>query len=310
MILQIVAILAGIALLVFGGDGLVRGAVAIAARLRLSPSLIGLTIVAIGTSMPELVVGVGAALRGQPDLTVGNVVGSNIYNVGLILGLTAQVRRLSCEPDELRHDGGWMMGASALFLALAWDGQLSRLDGLLMLGCVGGFLASAIRRSRRGAADMPAELGDPPAEAEAPSVLGWPLAVGLVVGGAQALIFGATALATALGVPEMIIGLTVVAVGTSLPELFASLMAALRGQPGMAVSNIIGSNLFNILLILGSTGALRPIDVHPQVMASDIWWMIGLAGLLVLWAGRALPLGRPFGGLMLSLAAAYSTTLF
>lgn len=307
MILQIFAVIAGIALLVLGGDGLVRGAVGIAARLRMSPALIGLTIVAMGTSMPELVVSLGAATRGQPDLSVGNVVGSNIYNVGLILGITAMVARLGCEQRDIRHDGAWMIGATVLFGGLALDGELSRLDGLLMLAGMGAFLWSAIRRSQGGAG---AALD------EGPLSLGWPKAVGfvvggllLLVGGAQSLIFGATALAAALGVPEVVIGLTVVAVGTSLPELFASLMAALRGETGMAVSNVVGSNLFNLLFILGSTGLVHPIAVNPQVMGSDAWWMAGLSLLLVLWAGRGLAMGRPFGGVMLGLAAAYSATL-
>jgi cation:H+ antiporter len=146
--------------------------------------------------------------------------------------------------------------------------------------------------------------------------MGWPRASGFVVGGllllmggAQALIFGATAVAAALGVPEMIIGLTVVAIGTSLPELFASVMAAVRGESGIAISNVVGSNVFNILFILGGTGAIQPIRVNPQVLQSDTWWMIGFAVLLVLWAGRALPVGRPFAGLLLALSAVYTYTL-
>lgn len=308
MILQILAIIAGVAMLVFGGDGLVRGAVGIAARLRMPPSLIGLTIVAMGTSTPELVVSLGAALQGQPDLSIGNVVGSNIYNICLILGITALIRRLTCDLGEIRHDGAWMIGASALFTGLAWDGLLGRLDGLLMLAAMGVFLWSAIRRNK---AVAPAEP-----EVDAPAPMGWPKAIALVVGGllllmggAQALIFGATAVAAALGVPEMIIGLTVVAIGTSLPELFASVMAAIRGESGIAISNIVGSNVFNILFILGATGAISPIPVNPQVMASDTWWMIGFAVLLVLWAGRALPLGRPFAAILLALSAAYTYTL-
>lgn len=310
MILQIVAVIAGVAMLVFGGDLLVRGAVGIAARLRMPPSLIGLTIVAMGTSMPELVVSLGAAIQGQPDLSIGNVVGSNIYNVGLILGITALIRRLTCELAEVRHDGAWMIGASALFTGLAWDGQLGRLDGLLMLGAMAAFLGSAIRRSYR------AKTAEAEPAPDAPALMGWPSAVGLVVGGllllmggAQGLIFGATAMATALGVPEMIIGLTVVAIGTSLPELFASVMAAVRGESGIAISNIVGSNVFNLLFILGTTATISPIAVNPQVMGSDVWWMLGFAVLVVLWAGRALPLGRPFAAVMLALTAAYTATL-
>lgn len=310
MLLQIIAIIAGVAMLVFGGDGLVRGAVGIASRLRMPASLIGLTIVAMGTSMPELVVSLGAAVQGQPDLSIGNVVGSNIYNVGLILGITAMIRRLTCELSDIRHDGAWMIGASALFIGLAWDGMLGRLDALLMLGVMATFLWSAIRRNK---AQSPA--GEE-AEGEAPPAMGWPQAIGFVVGGllllaggAQSLIFGATALATALGVPEMIIGLTVVAIGTSLPELFASVMAAVRGESGIAISNVVGSNVFNILFILGGTGVIHPIRVNPQVMGSDVWWMIGLSVLLVLWAGRALPVGRPFAGALLGVTAAYTYTL-
>jgi Ca2+/Na+ antiporter len=148
VILQILAIIAGVAMLVFGGDGLVRGAVGIAARLRMPPSLIGLTIVAMGTSMPELVVSIGAAVGGQPDLSIGNVVGSNIYNICLILGITAMIRRLTCDLGDIRHDGAWMIGASALFIGVAWDGLLGRLDALAMLAVMGGFLWSAIRRNK------------------------------------------------------------------------------------------------------------------------------------------------------------------
>lgn len=308
MILQILAIIAGVAMLVFGGDGLVRGAVGIAARLRMPASLIGLTIVAMGTSMPELVVSIGAAVGGQPDLSIGNVVGSNIYNVGLILGITAMIRRLTCDLGDIRHDGAWMIGASALFIGVAWDGLLGRLDALAMLAVMGGFLWSAIRRNKA--------VAPPEPEADAPAPMGWPSAVGFVLGGllllaggAQALIFGATAVAAALGVPEMIIGLTVVAIGTSLPELFASVMAAIRGESGIAISNVVGSNVFNLLFILGGTGTIHPIRVNPQVLQSDAWWMIGFAVLLVLWAGRALPVGRPFAAGLLALSAAYTYTL-
>ena len=302
------AVAGGLVLLVGGADAFVRGASALALRLGWSPLVVGFTVVAFGTSAPELAVSLEAAFGGSGDLALGNVLGSNVANVGLILGASALVRSAAVAPDLLRRDVPALLIASVVLAGLLLDDRLSRADGtVLLLGLV-GYVAFTLRQSDSAAA----EGLEAPAEARAAS--GWRTAAlslgGLIalVLGADVLIGGATGLAATLGVPEPVIGLTLVAVGTSLPELATSLTAALRGQADLAVGNVVGSNIFNVLGVLGTSALVRPL-VATEGAATAGWTGTGavvaaaLLASLLLWTGRRLD--RWEGAVLLAAYAAY-----
>ncbi len=281
-----VFLIAGLVLLVAGAEVLVRGAARLAAQFGIPPLIIGLTVVAFGTSAPETAVSVQAAWNGSGDLAIGNVIGSNIANVLLILGMTALVAPLIVSRQLIRLDVPLMIGASLLTFALAWDGALSRLDGALLFSAVLAYTSFLIISSRR----EPAQEGDEFAAEfglhEAPKPYAWLINLGLIVaglvllvGGSNFLVEGAVSLARALGLSELVIGLTVVAVGTSLPELATSIMAAFKGERDIAVGNIVGSNLFNLLCVLGlaSLVAPLPIGVSDQALSFDFPVMIAVS---------------------------------
>jgi cation:H+ antiporter len=282
-----VYLIAGLVLLVAGAEVLVRGAAKLAAQFGIPPLVIGLTVVAFGTSAPETAVSVQAALNNSGDLAIGNVIGSNIANVLLILGMTALVAPLIVSRQLIRLDVPIMIGASLVVYALAWDGGLSRLDGALLFTAVlayTGFLIISSLRDK-GAADDD-EFAKEFGLHQAPKPYAWLLnlaliVVGLVllVGGSNLLVEGAVSLARALGLSELIIGLTVVAIGTSLPELATSIMAAIRGERDIAVGNIVGSNIFNLLCVLGLASLVSPlaISVSPNALAFDFPVMIAVA---------------------------------
>lgn len=284
MWLDVVWILAGFVILVYGADWLVEGASRLALRLGMTPLVVGLTVVAFGTSAPELAVSVTSALSGQADLAVGNVVGSNIANILLILGVSALVAPLAVHQQLIRLDVPIMVGASVLFYVLAVDGELGMWDSVLLAGSVVAYVVFLIRESRAGknlvAPEYEADLSD---EAASPgsmaSNLGYVLLgfVGLVVG-SRALVTGAVAIATDLGVSELVIGLTVLAIGTSLPELATSVVAASRGQRDIAVGNVVGSNIFNLLSVLGFTGlaSLGNVPVSAEALRVDIPVMLAV----------------------------------
>ncbi|MCC4243141.1 calcium/sodium antiporter [Stappia indica] len=285
----------GLVLLFFGGDLLVRGAVALAARLCVPPLLIGLTIVGFGTSMPELLVSLNAAFAGLPDIAVGNVVGSNTANILLILGLALLVAPLPTRLPGLSRDLVVMLASAGLLALVAMGGRVAGWHGLLFLALLAAYLVyGAIRGRAQGAED--AESGSSMALWQ---MLGF-IAAGLaaLVFGADFLVDGATSLARGVGISDAVIGLTVVAVGTSLPELATSVVAAFKRQPEIAVGNVVGSNIFNILGILGLTAAITPVPVAPQMAAFDIPVMVvvslAIAVLLTVlrrvpqWAGLAL----------------------
>jgi cation:H+ antiporter len=307
----------GVAIVVAGGEIVVRSASRLARVLGLSPVVIGLTVVAFGTSAPELAVSIGAALGGSTDVAVGNVVGSNIYNVLLILGLSAVVASLLVKQRFVRIDVPIVIAISVLLWVLASDGTIARPEaGLLFAGLV-GYSLLALWMGRREGASIAAEYeaGVPQLEARA----SWPrqvvlFLVGLaaLVTGAQALVTGATSIARGLGVPELVIGLTVVAVGTSLPELATSVVAALRGQRDIAVGNVVGSNIFNILGVLGLAGLIAPsggIAVPEAALTFDIPVMIAVAVacLPIFFTGWRIQ--RWEGALFLVYAAAYTAYL-
>lgn len=285
--LHVLLIVLGIGLLTAGGEALIRGALAAAGRLGISPLLSGLLIVGFGTSTPELVVSLDAAISHRPDIAIGNVVGSNIGNILLILGLCAAISPLAVHPMALRRDAVVMVSASLLFLLLAHGGSLGRLEGLGYLAGLLAYLGWAYRSERAHVTP-----GGEVLVAESQEITALPgstplmiLAVigglGLLIAGSRVLIIGAVGMAEVFGVSEAVIGLTIVAVGTSLPELTVGVMAALRHHADVAVGNILGSNIFNLLGILGVAAMVEPLAVNPRILAFDQWVMLGSALVLV-----------------------------
>lgn len=303
MTVDVLLVLAGLGLLVLGGDQLVKGAVNMALRLGISPLVVGLTVVAFGTSAPELLVSLSAALRGATDIALGNAVGSNIANVLLILGTSAVVSTVVTKGHDLRQSWAMMIGASVLLIALAFTGEIGRIEGLVLLVA----LALVLWRQLSGARDEkpePIEGADPGARWR--KILLW-LAGGLIAlpAGAHLLVAGASDIARLMGTSETVIGLTLVAIGTSLPELAASVAAALRGRADLALGNVVGSNIFNILAILGITSVVAPLPAPPQMLHLDLWVMLGSSLLLGPFLFRGWPMTRLVGFGLLALYAIY-----
>jgi cation:H+ antiporter len=291
----------GLVILVTGGELLVRGASAIARAFHLSPLLIGLTIVGFGTSAPELIVSVQAALAGQPGIAIGNVIGSNIGNVLLILGISALIAPLIIPGAKLWRDLGFMLAATAMVWWMLLDGQITRLDGLVLLASLAAFLTTAFIAG----SGHPPEAGH---ETFGPNWKPWVLTgAGLVllVIGARFLVDSATTIARDFGISEAVIGLTIVAIGTSLPELATSVIAAFRKHTEIAVGNIVGSNIFNIFGILGLTAVIAPIPAEARFAAIDMWWVaassVGLAIVAFVLGG----LPRIAGAALLTTYGAY-----
>lgn len=300
----------GLALLFVGGEVLLRGAVGLSLRFGLSPLLIGLTVVAMATSMPELVVTATAGLRGATDIGVGNVVGSNIANILLILGLAALLCPIEREPRRIRRDTFCMVGATAVFILLASVQVLTVVHGMMMLLLMVAYLVMSYLIERRGGNEAATGL-EAIEEAGATPKSAW-VATALVVGGivalaggSELLVRGATSIARAAGVSETVIGLTLVAVGTSLPELATAIVAALRGHTEVALGNVLGSNIFNILLILGALFIITPVTVSPEILDFDIWVLaaVTLLAVPVMLTGRRIT--RFEGAAFLVLYAAF-----
>lgn len=317
MLLFVGLVLLGVVLLVFGGEALLRGAVGLAQRFRLTPAVIGLTVVAAGTSVPELAVSAIAALEGAPDIAVGNVVGSNIFNAAAIVGLSAVILPLAVTGNMLKLEYPALALVTALALVLFQDGAVSRLDAALMLAAYVAFTAYLVVLVRRQgtreelshlAEEADASSGHPPL-APGRSVLYTLSGMALLGGGAHFTVEGAVGLARLWGLSERVIGLTIVSIGTSLPEVVASVLSALRGRPDVALGNVVGSNLFNLLVILGLTGLIAPIGVHPQIVAEDAWVMLGVTLLLapILFTRRRVSRGE--GTLLLGVFVAYLVLL-
>lgn len=308
--------LAGFVMLFGGGEFLVRGAVTVSRRLGLSPLLIGMTVVAGCTSAPELVVSLGAALQGSSDIAVGNIIGSNIFNVLGVLGVAALITPIVVDPRELRRDTAVMLAASVALVAVAHTGVFGRVVGGVLLASIIVYVTLSYR-SERNRPDLPsATLHEHESEeiAGSGSVLSGLLYLGggltILVVGSRLLITGATEIARTFGVAEAVIGLSLVAVGTSLPELATSVVAAFRRHSDVAVGNVVGTNIFNILGILGATALVRPVNVAAQIVAVDVWVMLAAALVLVpllLWRGR---IGRVVAASMLVAYVAYMVSLF
>jgi len=313
MFINVLFFVLGLAALIAGAEALVRGASRIALSLGISPLVVGLTIVALGTSSPEVAVSVGAVFNGNTDIAIGNVVGSNILNVLVVLGVSALIAPVVVHSQLIRQEIPIMIGASVLLVVLLVDGRLGQLDGLLLVTLLAAYMVFLVRQSR---AETAATRDEYAAALERP--VGWdgrlPVQILLILGGLALLVLGsnwlvdsAVAFARALGVSDLVIGLTVIAVGTSTPEIAASIMAAVRGERDIAVGNAIGSNTFNILGCLGIAGVVsgEGLTVAPAMLNFDLWVMVAVAfaSLPVFIVGREI--GRAKGALFLAYYAAY-----
>lgn len=308
--------LGGLAILVLGANLLVRGASKFALSFGISPLVVGLTVVAMGTSAPEVAVSVGAVLDGNTDIAIGNVVGSNVLNVLFILGLSALIAPLAVNVQVIRQEVPIMIGASVLLLVLAIDGVLSFRDGAFLFALLIAYTVFVVRQSRLETQQAQAEYESEvrPAEPGAWDAA-WPVQLGLIAAGLVCLVIGAdwlvtasVAFARALGVSDVVIGLTIVAAGTSMPEIATSVTAAFKGERDIAVGNVVGSNLFNILGCLGVSGMVAwdaGLAVAPSVLAFDLWVMlaVAIACLPIFLTGREI--ARWEGAVFLAYYAAY-----
>ena len=313
MLTDALLVLGGVALLYAGGELLVRNASELARSWGLSPLVIGLTIVAFGTSAPELAASLTASLRGSPEIALGNVVGSNSANIGLILGITALLQPLRAQAAFLRREIPIMVGAAVLLVPMMLGGTIGRAEGAVLVLLLVAFLWVLFRGDE--APQVEEEFrkeyaGRAAATAPWAALFGAAAGLASLVAGAQALVAGATSLARGFGVPELIIGLTLVAVGTSLPELATSVIAALKGEPDIALGNVVGSNVFNVLGILGVTAMVRPIAVPFASVGLDLGAMIGFSVLLVPLLITGQRLGRREGGFLLALYVSYVAYLY
>lgn len=307
--------LVGLALLAGGGELLVRGAVGMAERLRISPLLAGLTIVGFGTSTPELATSIQAATSGAPGIAIGNVVGSNIANILLILGISALVLPLAANRAAFRRDGLVLLGSSVIALAAVMTGTITWPMGLVMLLLLAGYITWAYR-SEMASGDAEAARHVAKAQDAAPPQTHAVLLAAMIIAGLAGAIFGArllvdaaSELALAAGVSESVIGLTIVAVGTSLPELVACIVAVRRGHAEVALGNVVGSNIYNVLGILGATAIIHPIAIPAEIARFDIWVMLAVT-VLFLWQLRSgWRVSRIEGGVLVALYVAYTAFL-
>jgi cation:H+ antiporter len=308
MLLHWLLVASSLVLLYFGAESLVRGSASLALRLGITPLVVGLTVVAMGTSSPEILVSVSAALDGRGDLAVGNVIGSNLLNVGVILGLTALIQPIRVRFHRVKWDAPLMVAIALLVPLLLWDARVSRLEGALLLAGIVSYVVVNIRLARRASTreiesefeeSIPKPTGSLPVD-----VVFVIVGLGVLALGAHLLTENSVEIARGFGVSEAVIGLTVVAFGTSVPELAASVVAALKKEPDIAIGNVIGSNVFNVLAVLGSAAAVAPLE------AGGIGWfdtlamvVVSAAVLPVIWTGMRVT--RLEGGLLLALYAIY-----
>ncbi len=304
----------GLAVLVLGGEFLVRGAVGIATVLKLSPLVIGLTVVSFGTSAPELLVSVNAAINDNPGIAIGNVLGSNIANIALVLGITVLIFPLVVERQTKWIDWPAMMIASVLFFLFAQDLLIEAWEGIVLLAFLIGFTVFLIRKSRKESKSkeleqsMEEEFDEAPKST--PKAIGF-LALGLVglYFGSEWLLKGAVGIAESAGMEQHVIGLTIVAFGTSAPELVASCVAAFRQQTDISIGNLIGSNIFNICAVLGTTAVVKEVRVDEAIMESDMLWMLGISLALFPLMVIGAKIGRFKGVLLFGTYVLYITLL-
>lgn len=304
----------GLVILLLAGDALVKGAVNLSLRLGIPALIVSLTIVAFGTSAPELLISIQAVLENAPGLALGNVVGSNTANILLVLGIPALLATMHTSECETRKTYNFMIVASLLFIALAFRGVFDWIAGLILLSALSLVLADAFRDAHR---HHKAGKDDPQDDVEGadPDLPWWRIMVFLVLGlvglplGADLLVDNATIIAKTYGVSDTVIGLTLVAVGTSLPELATTVMAALRRQADVALGNVIGSNMFNLLAIIGIASLVGPIPVDPEFLRFDLWVMLGASILLVPFVYMRKDINRIWGVMLTALYLVYITIL-
>jgi len=298
----------GLILLFFGGEVLLRGAVSIALRSGLSPLLIGLTIVAFATSMPELMVTVTSGLGGVTDVGVGNVIGSNIANILLILGVAAMISPIPTQIRQVIRDSSVMVFATGVFIVFALTGEMSYFHGCFMLGLLLLYMWNSYRSERRRGVSLDIEEIEGAEKGPCSTAVAIGLIIGGIIGlvcGSELLVHGAVDIARAVGISETVIGLTLVAFGTSLPELATGIVAALRGHTEVALGNVMGSNIFNILLIIGILTLIVPVQVAAEVLKFDMWAMAAVSVLVIplMLSGRQI--GRMEGLLLVAIYLAY-----
>ncbi|ANP75510.1 MULTISPECIES: calcium/sodium antiporter [unclassified Vibrio] len=316
MLLEAIAFLViGLGFLVWSADKLVYGAAALARNVGISPLVIGMTILAMGSSAPEMMVSATAALDGKTDTAVGNVLGSNIANIALILGITALIKPLSISSGIIRRELPLMIGVTVLAGALLWDNHLGFYEGVLLFVLFAAFLFAMLQISRNekknGDAFLEEQESEIPEGVSNPKAVMWVI-IGLIVLplSANMLVDNAVVIAKYFGMSDLVIGLTIIAVGTSLPELAASLAGVMKGEDDMAVGNIIGSNVFNILAVMGIPGILNPSILSEFAMGRDFWVMLGVSLLLVVMAlGKSRSVNRIEGGVLIVTFVAYQSYL-
>ena len=314
--LFIIAIIAGFAVLIWGADRFVEGAASIATNLGISPLIVGLTIVGFGTSAPEMLVSALAAFDGAPALGVGNAIGSNITNIGLVLGITILITPLTVNSGSLKREFPMLALVMAIALYLVWDLELSHLDGLILftvfIFTLFGMAFVAVKSSTKDpmAQEFEQEMIEHKMSTQK-AIFSFMVGLIALLVGSKALVWGATGIAHLLGVSDLIIGLTIVAIGTSLPELAASIISALKNEHDIAVGNVLGSNMFNLLAVLAMPGLIAPSILDPMILWRDFPVMIALTLALFLFAyfGKGGRIGRFAGSLMLVGYIAYNALL-
>lgn len=303
---------AGLVILLLAGDSLVKGAVNLALRIGIPPLIVSLTVVAFGTSAPELLISIKAALEGVPGIALGNVVGSNTANVLLVLGIPALIAVMHTSHCDTKKNYFTMMGATGLFILLAFRGRFDLVSGLVLLAALGVILGDNVRDAlAHRKSDTVCGDTDEDLEGADPDMPGWKVAVFLVLGlvglplGADLLVDSATEIARMFHVHDRVIGLTLVALGTSLPELATTIMATLRKQADVALGNVIGSNLFNLLAIIGIAALISPIPVDPAFLRFDLWVMLGASLFLIPFVLFKQDLTRIWGVILSALYVLY-----
>ena len=314
MLLSILYILVGVVVVLWGADRLTEGAVGVAERLHIPQLVIGLTIVAIGTSMPEFCVSFVSALKGTADLAVGNVVGSNIFNSLMIVGITAMVAPMTILKNTVRLDIPFALLASIILAAFCYDGELTRLDAGILFGLFVVFMFITLQHAKKGKKEQGArsEKQEASSKEQGEEMPVWKIVLQILVGlaclvlGSNVFVDGATKVATALGISDAVIGLTVVAMGTSIPELATSVVAARKGNSGIAIGNVLGSNVFNILLVIGLTGVISPMHIQ-GITWIDLSMLILSMVLLLLFSYTKYTIARWEGAVLTTLFVGYIT---